>query len=129
MSYQQNTYMLGKYLRLLREDKGVKQEEVAEAISVTRATYSHYENNRIIPPTEILVKLSSYYSVDLDKLVEMAVKDKQNRAFGIEGSTTNSLDAEEIMYYYHRMADDDLQLIKMIVKDFYKQKVKKNKKS
>ena len=52
---------LGKYLRMLRKNKRIKQDAVAEAIGVKRAIYSHYENGRIIPPTSMLATLSAFF--------------------------------------------------------------------
>ncbi|MBE5825385.1 MAG: helix-turn-helix domain-containing protein [Butyrivibrio sp.] len=118
------TNTLGKYLRMLRKDKGVKQDAVAYAIKVTRATYSHYENGRIIPPTEVLVQLSSYFDVELETLIDLAVEDKKGSSRE-EKSYESAMDAEEIMFYYRKMPEDDKQLIKAIVKEFYLKKVKK----
>ena len=124
MNDSDNTNILGRYLQLLRKDKGVKQHEVARAVGVTRATYSHYENGRIIPPTSVLALLSSYYDIGLDKLVDMALSGKRDENLNIQGLSVNNLDVEEIIYYYQKMDDDDKQLIRMIIKDFYKKKIK-----
>ena len=119
-----NTNILGRYLQLLRKDKGVKQCDVAKAVGIKRATYSHYENGRIIPPTSVLVSLSSYFDTKLDKLVDMALSGKRDDDVSIQGFGINDMDIEEIIYYYQKLSDDDRQLIKIIIKDFYKKKVK-----
>ncbi len=124
MNDYDNTNILGRYLQLLRKDKGVKQHEVAKAVGVTRATYSHYENGRIIPPTAVLALLSSYFDIGMDKLVDMALSEKRDEEANIQGFGVNNLDVEELIYYYQKMTEDDKQLIRMIVKDFYKKKVK-----
>lgn len=124
MNDSDNVNVLGRYLQLLRKDKGVKQYEVAKAIGVTRATYSHYENGRIIPPTSVLASLASYYGTKLDKLVDMALSEKRNQDVDVQGFGTNSMDIEEIIYYYQKMPEEDRQLIKVIIKEFYNKKVK-----
>ncbi|MBO6242108.1 MAG: helix-turn-helix domain-containing protein [Butyrivibrio sp.] len=69
---------LSQYLRLLRSKHDYKQDDVAKYLGVTRATYSHYENARLIPPTDSLYKLSSYYKVSLNKLVKLAIMSSNN---------------------------------------------------
>lgn len=59
--------MLGTRLKELRGK--TTQEEVAEKIGVSRARYSHYENSRSEPDTEILNKLADYFKVSTDFLL------------------------------------------------------------
>lgn len=58
---------LGERLKYLRGKR--TQEEVAKAIGLSRARYSHYENNRVEPDITILSKLSDYYNVSVDYLL------------------------------------------------------------
>lgn len=64
---------LSQYLRLLRANHDYKQEDLANYLGVTRGTYSHYENARLIPPTDSLYKLSAFYKVSLNKLVKLSI--------------------------------------------------------
>ena len=45
---------IGKNLKQLREQKGLKQEQLAELLFVTRQTVSNYENGRSRPDIETL---------------------------------------------------------------------------
>lgn len=58
---------LGERLKYLRGKR--TQEEVAKAIGLSRARYSHYENNRVEPDITILSKMSDYYNVSVDYLL------------------------------------------------------------
>lgn len=60
--------MLGDRLKKLRGD-GRTQEDVAKAVGVSRAAYSHFENNRNEPDNETLKKLAQYYDVSIDYLL------------------------------------------------------------
>lgn len=60
--------MLGDRLKKLRGD-GRTQEDVAKAIGVSRAAYSHFENNRNEPDNDTLKKLAQYYDVSIDYLL------------------------------------------------------------
>lgn len=59
--------MLGIRLKELRGKKS--QEEVSKKIGISRARYSHYENNRSQPDNELLNKLADYYHVTVDYLL------------------------------------------------------------
>ena len=62
---------IAQYLKLLREKKGITQEELASYIGIERQSYSHYETSRNIPPTEALLKIAQYYNISLDKLIRL----------------------------------------------------------
>lgn len=57
-------------LRFLREDKKKTQKEIAEAIGINVQTYSSYERGRNETPAEILVRLSLYYEISLDTIMQ-----------------------------------------------------------
>ncbi|KSU89836.1 XRE family transcriptional regulator [Priestia veravalensis] len=59
--------MLGSRLKFLRGKR--TQEDVAKAISVSRARYSHYENGRSEPDTQTLEKLADFFNVSTDYLL------------------------------------------------------------
>lgn len=59
--------MLGEKLRKLRGRR--TQEEIATKLGISRARYSHYENNHVQPDNDLLVKLAEFYEVSTDYLV------------------------------------------------------------
>lgn len=59
--------ILGGRLKSLRGKR--TQEEVSKALGLSRARYSHYENNRVEPDTEILNKIADFYNVTTDYLL------------------------------------------------------------
>lgn len=61
--------MLGDKLKDLRTSKDKTQESVASDLGMSRASYSHLENNRNEPDTETIKKLANYYSVSTDYLL------------------------------------------------------------
>lgn len=56
-------------IRDLREDRDLKQQEMADYLQCTQVCYSHYENGRRDIPTDILIKLAEYYNVSIDYLL------------------------------------------------------------
>lgn len=61
--------MLGKRLKYLRKELNKTQNEVAESIKISRANYSHFENDRNEPDGEILNRLADYFDVTTDYLL------------------------------------------------------------
>lgn len=61
--------ILAERIKHARIAKGKTQEEMAYLIGITRATYGYYENGKVLPPVDKLVKLAKYFHVSLDHLV------------------------------------------------------------
>lgn len=56
-------------LRDLREDKDLKQRQLAEVLHVSQTTYSRYESGAIDIPSDALIKLADFYGVSTDYLL------------------------------------------------------------
>jgi transcriptional regulator with XRE-family HTH domain len=61
---------IGTNIKLLRKRLKMSQEEVAQALSWTRSTYSGYENGVAHPSLEGMVQLSDFYKVSIDVLLK-----------------------------------------------------------
>ncbi|MBQ4101496.1 MAG: helix-turn-helix transcriptional regulator [Oscillospiraceae bacterium] len=59
-----------KNLKSLREDKDIKQKEIAKYLNVSQNTYSQYETGVISLTAEVLIKLADYYGVSIDYLLD-----------------------------------------------------------
>ena len=59
-----------KNLRGIREDRDIKQREVASYLNVSQNTYSQYETGVISLTAEVLIKLADYYKVSIDFLLD-----------------------------------------------------------
>ena len=53
----------------LRLDRKMTQIELAERIGSTQRTISHYETIAEFPPTDVLVKLATFFKVSADDLL------------------------------------------------------------
>lgn len=58
----------GEAMRSVRAAKGIKQQQVADALGVTTATVSHWENGKTEPLLSQAVSLSRLYGVGMDVL-------------------------------------------------------------
>ncbi len=56
---------IGEFLRELRKEKNLTQEDLAEKMNVSRRTVSRWETGSNMPDLDVLVELADYYDVDL----------------------------------------------------------------
>nr|WP_317360206.1 helix-turn-helix transcriptional regulator [uncultured Tyzzerella sp.] len=56
-------------LRNLREDKDLKQIDIANILCITQQTYSNYENAKSEIPLTHLIKLADFYNISTDFLL------------------------------------------------------------
>ena len=66
-------------IRDLREDKDLKQWEVAAYLNCAQRTYGNYELGQRDIPTEVLIKLSNFYNVSVDYLLGLTANPKRNK--------------------------------------------------
>ena len=59
-----------KNLRAVREDRDLKQKDLAAVLNVSQNTYSQYETGVIALTAEVLIKLSVFYNVSIDYLLD-----------------------------------------------------------
>lgn len=69
-SEDERKQLISQSLASLRKWKGLSQKEVAATLSISQATYSTYERGRTVPPVELLVRLSYFYGVSVDTIIQ-----------------------------------------------------------
>lgn len=57
--------VIGEFLRELRKEKDLTQEQLADKLNVSRRTVSRWETGSNMPDLDILVELADFYDVDL----------------------------------------------------------------
>ena len=65
-----NMLKIGKFLKQLRTEKNLTQEQLAESLNVSRRTVSRWETGFNLPDLDILVIMSDFYQVDLRELLD-----------------------------------------------------------
>ena len=68
-----------KNLRAIREDSDLTQKALAKMLNVSQNTYSQYETGVISLTAETLIKLSEFYNVSIDCLLDRTDNPKSNR--------------------------------------------------
>ncbi|MBQ5312206.1 MAG: helix-turn-helix transcriptional regulator [Oscillospiraceae bacterium] len=60
---------IGSFLKELRKEKGMTQEQLAEKLNVAARTVSRWENGNNMPDISVLVELADLYDVDIRELI------------------------------------------------------------
>ena len=61
---------IGKFLKELRKEKELTQEQLAEKFGVSSRSVSRWENGNTMPELGILVELAEYYGVDIKEIID-----------------------------------------------------------
>ena len=60
---------LGKKIKELRKEKGWSQDEFAYHAQIDGRQVSRYENDRVMPSVEVVIKMAKAFNVSLDYLL------------------------------------------------------------
>ncbi len=58
-------------LKELREDRDIKQKDIAEFLHIKQNTYSQYENGQRQLPVDALIALARFYNVSADYILNL----------------------------------------------------------
>lgn len=65
----ESEFQVGKIIRVLRNEKGYSQKELAEMINVAQNTVSNWENGTREPDNATLIKLAKLFNCSTDYLL------------------------------------------------------------
>ena len=71
--------MLYPRIRNLREDRDLKQREIAAILNCSQRVYSNYELGQRDIPTEVLIQLAQFYNVSVDYILGLTANPKRNK--------------------------------------------------
>ena len=61
--------ILGPRLKELREERGMTQKQLAQALGLNSVTYLHYEKSQREPPLSLLADMAAFFEVSVDYLL------------------------------------------------------------
>lgn len=61
---------IGEFLKELRKEKGLTQEQFAEQFNVSRRSVSRWEIGNNMPDLDTLIEVADYYEIDLRELLD-----------------------------------------------------------
>lgn len=61
-------------IRNLREDNDLTQKQLAKILNCSQQVYSNYELGQRDIPTDVLIKISKFYNVSTDYILDLSDK-------------------------------------------------------
>jgi transcriptional regulator with XRE-family HTH domain len=116
---------IGGNIKRLREDRGIKQSEIADLIGMHRSNYSKIESGQREISVPALDKLAKYFNVSLDDLVHLGDNIPQEVSVGDKTTVEQvkliqELDQEEKNMVFKMI---ETFLTKKKFKDFFQKNV------
>ena len=62
-----------RQLKIIRNQNGLTQQQIADVLDISRSAYCGYETGRRSPDIDTLSKLSEFYHIPIDRFVEKIV--------------------------------------------------------
>ena len=93
-------------LQELRKNKGLTQEELAEALYVSRTAISKWESGRGYPSIDSLKEIAKYFSVTIDELLSsnevlsIAEEDNKQKEKHFRSLVFGLLDISALMFFF-----------------------------
>ena len=90
----------------LRKSKGLTQEELAEALYVSRTAISKWESGRGYPSIDSLKEIAKYFSITIDELLSsnevlsIAEEDNKQKEKHLKGLIFGLLDISVLMFFF-----------------------------
>ena len=91
--------MMGRFLKELRKEKNLTQEQLAEELGVSGRTVSRWETGSNMPDISILIELSEFYDVSIPEIVsgERKSENMNDESKKIAKSLSDYADTEKTM--------------------------------
>lgn len=65
-----NQIKIGEFLKELRKEKGLTQEQLAEQFNASRRSVSRWETGNNMPDLDTLIEMVDFYEIDLRELLD-----------------------------------------------------------
>ena len=93
-----DTVKTGRFLKELRKEKGLTQDQLGEKVGVTNKTVSRWENGNYMPPVECLSILSELYGVSINEIVSGERLGEKDFPDAAEDNLKSALELSEQSY-------------------------------
>lgn len=91
---------MGSFMKELRKEKKITQEQFAEVLNVSARTVSRWETGSSMPDISLLVEIANFYDVDIPELIN-----------GERKSEIMNKDVEEVAEALTDYADEEKKLL------------------
>ena len=90
-----DTQKIGKFLKELRKENNMTQEQLGERIGVTNKTVSRWETGNYMTPIESLKLLSDIYQISINEILSGERLTQENYQEAAEDNLTSALEKME----------------------------------
>ena len=104
---------MSETLKLLRQKKQMKQEEVAEKVGITQAAYSQFELGQTKPRTIVRKKLEALFGQPIQDLASTQKKKKVKSDEYIYFNVPDARVIQRALYWYLTEITDKVEKLKM----------------
>lgn len=104
--------MFSERLKLLRDEKGLTQKEIAKLLNLARSTYSGWEVEGKEPGSEMICTLAKFFGVSCDYILGFSNERNHN-------DTVFANDHEEFKNCYDNLPDDLKSIVAKTFDSFY----------
>ena len=104
-------------LKTLRQELGISQQRLADAIGVSQPSINKYENHNIEPEIEILKRMADYFDTSIDYIVG---RTQERHKIEPMRADMLSLTEEEMLLHFRALTDEEKNCIENTIKAFLK---------
>ncbi len=115
----------GDRLRELREERDLKQRDVAKDLYISNKVLSSYERNVAFPSIDLFKKICEYYSVSADYLLQIEVKKEEEPANDTSRLVALTPRQAQLLSYYERLNVENQDAVRGLMVLYYKEQQRK----
>lgn len=114
MKNEDKTQLFSKRLRILRKSKQLTQAQLGSLLNLENSTISSYERNKIMPSSDVLLKIAKYFNVSVDYLIGNTDEMHGQK----EKSIDEIMQGVEVLFYNsgRDLNDDKKRMLSRIIK-------------
>lgn len=106
-------------LKTLRNEYGISQQRLADALGVSQPSINKYENHNIEPEIEILSRMADYFNTSIDYIVgrtEVRRKIEYLKEYSLNKKES------EIITRFRSLTKDEQECILLVMQTFLKRR-------
>lgn len=104
-----------KRIKMLRDEAGISQKVLADAIGVSQQSINKYENHNIEPDIQTLCRLADFFNTSTDYIVEHS--EVRRKIEPVSSFDLNVAEAQ-IMMNYRKLDEKQRDCIQLIIETF-----------
>lgn len=104
-------------LKKLRQEYGISQQRLADAVNVSQPSINKYENHNIEPDIDVLIRLADYFNTSVDYIIGHT--DVRRRIEPTEAYHLNESESD-MLTRYRALSPEERQCVDLTIQTFLK---------